>query len=60
MKRTATEPETRVGHCCGCRSDGALYKIPGLERYRCAPCFKEETGFWHHLAPRSPSRILLP
>jgi hypothetical protein len=60
-KRVEAEPETRVGNCCGCHQDPmALYKIPGIYRYRCAECFQTETGYCHHLAPVRPSRIVLP
>ena len=45
------EPQSRVGFCCGCRQDDALYKIPGLFRYRCARCYREETGHFHYLTP---------
>lgn len=61
-----TEPETRVGICCGehhlGNRDGlALFKVAGLFRYRCAECFTRETGAPHHMAPRAPpSRIVLP
>lgn len=45
-------PETLVGHCCGCHAfPVALFKVPTLYRYRCADCFKRETGHAHHLAP---------
>lgn len=45
------EPETRVGHCAGCRKFPiALFKVPGVYRYRCAECFRAETGVDHHLA----------
>lgn len=50
--RQQSEPETRVGHCAGCRQFPiALFKVPGVYRYRCAECFRNETGFDHHLAP---------
>lgn len=46
------EPETRVGNCCGCgRWPVPLFKLPGIYRYRCAPCFEHEAGYRHHLAP---------
>lgn len=52
MKRAETEPETRVGNCCGCNTyPETLYKIPGIFRYRCATCFERETGYRHHLSP---------
>jgi hypothetical protein len=65
MKPTSSlaEPETRVGNCCGCNIyPMALFKVPGIYRYRCAECFEKETGYRHHLAPAAPSagRILLP
>lgn len=53
-KRVDYEPTTRVGICCGeaCqrneRQKGwiyqALYKIHGVYRYRCAHCYRFETG----------------
>lgn len=49
MKRITPDPQTRLGHCCGCKTDGVLFKIPGIYRYRCAPCFHKETG-QHHWA----------
>lgn len=47
--RTETaEPETRVGICCGCNTwNLPLFKVPGIYRYRCAPCFRAETGRDH-------------
>jgi len=58
-RRPDPEPETRVGICCGCGSDGlALFKVPGIYRYRCAECFPLETGYRHHLSPPA-GRILL-
>lgn len=63
MKRAEhDEPETRVGICCGCRSDSqALFKVPGIFRYRCSECFQREVGHRHHLAPtRAPSILVLP
>jgi hypothetical protein len=53
-------PETRVGICCGeiCReaaiakgtwSYALLFKFDNLERYRCAGCYKAETGKRHRL-----------
>lgn len=58
-KREVSEPETRVGNCCGCNQcPVALFKIQGIFRYRCAPCYARETGHWHHLAPRP--LIVLP
>lgn len=51
IKRQDQEPETRVGHCCGCGEDNALFKIPGIPRYRCDLCFERETGYRHHMAP---------
>ena len=61
-RRLLDEPETRVGICCGCRADSmALYRIPGLYRYRCDECFERETGHRHYLAPRRPPpRIVIP
>jgi hypothetical protein len=59
MKRKAEEPETLVGNCCGCHKHDTLYKVPGIYRYRCDPCFLKETGFRHHLAPLH-NRIVLP
>jgi hypothetical protein len=49
MKRAElTEPETRVGICCGCNVwNLPLFKIPGIYRYRCAPCYRSETGVDH-------------
>jgi hypothetical protein len=60
--RREAEPETRVGHCCGCGTDGALFKLVGIFRYRCAACFVRETGYRHHLSPSGPptGRIVLP
>jgi len=63
LKRAETEPETRIGHCCGCRSpnDLLLYKVQGISRYRCDECFERETGHRHHLSPpKERSRIVLP
>ena len=65
MKRRSHEfdvPETRVGICCGCHGDNlALFKLPGLLRWRCAECFEREAGYRHHLAPPiTPARIVLP
>lgn len=61
MKRRETaEPETRVGICCGCHQDPmALFKIPGIFRYRCADCFEKETGYRHHLSPPKPQSVLV-
>lgn len=51
------EPEVRIGHCCGCHADPmALYKIPGLQRYRCADCYEKEMGYRHWLSPPKPLR----
>jgi hypothetical protein len=50
-RRDITEPETRVGNCCGCQQLALLFKIPGIFRYRCATCFEKETGYRHHLTP---------
>jgi len=59
-KRVEAEPETRVGICCGCSQDGmALFKVPGIYRYRCTECFQRETGYRHHLSPPT-GRIVLP
>ena len=47
------EPRTRIGLCCGeaCRRSAkrrgretSLYRV-SASRYRCAACFKRETGF---------------
>jgi hypothetical protein len=58
-KRDA-EPETRVGLCCGCREDRvSLFKVPGIFRYRCAACFRKETGFNHHMAPPPPASVII-
>lgn len=46
------DPETRVGHCCGCGTDGPLFKIPALFRYRCGECYEKEMGHPHRLDPR--------
>jgi hypothetical protein len=44
----AAEPETRIGICCGCNAwNQLLYKVPGIYRYRCAPCFRAEQGKDH-------------
>jgi hypothetical protein len=64
MQRGVPEPETRVGHCCGCKPDEALsdkplYKIPGLFRYRCADCFEKETGYRHPGSPLKSNIILV-
>ena len=55
-------PEVRAGICCGCHGDNmALFKLPGLLRWRCTDCYEREVGHRHHLAPpREPSRIVLP
>ena len=29
----------------------ALFKVPGIYRYRCSECFEQETGYRHHLSP---------
>ncbi len=62
--RPDPEPETRVGHCCGCRADPVtLYKIAGIYRYRCDSCYQQETGLRHYLAPPqqpAESLIILP
>lgn len=51
-RRAEPEPETRVGHCCGCGGDPlTLFRVPGPYRYRCADCFEAETGYRHHLTP---------
>jgi hypothetical protein len=58
-KRAPTEPETRVGNCCGCNQYPLpLFKVPGIYRYRCDSCFERETGYRHHMAPSR--RIALP
>lgn len=55
-RRQLAEPETRVGICCGdaCKAVhnesgtwnyALLFKVPGFLRYRCATCFKTETGY---------------
>lgn len=50
-RRELSEPETRVGNCCGCNHfPMPLFKVPGIYRYRCAECFERETGFRHHMA----------
>jgi hypothetical protein len=61
FKRDQTEPETRMGNCCGCNALATLplFKVQGIYRYRCAPCFEAETGFRHHLSPPR-SLIVLP
>jgi hypothetical protein len=52
MKRAVTEPETRIGNCCGCNQCPVpLFKLQGIFRYRCAACFEAETGHRHYLAP---------
>jgi hypothetical protein len=44
----AAEPETRIGICCGCNTwNLPLFKVPGIYRYRCAPCLRAETGSDH-------------
>jgi hypothetical protein len=62
LKRAETEPETRVGNCCGCNRDPVpLFKVQGIFRYRCADCFERETGYRHHLSPpKAPSLLVLP
>lgn len=56
MRRKAeTEPETRVGNCCGCSRHSLLFKVPGIFRYRCAECFEREEGYRHHLTPAAAS-----
>jgi len=56
-RHTLSEPETRVGHCCGCHQCPIpLFKVQGVYRYRCADCFERETGFRHYL---SPSRTVI-
>lgn len=57
LTRSLPEPETRVGNCCGCHTcPVALFKIPGIYRYRCDGCFEQETGRRHHLSPaRKPA-----
>lgn len=60
MKRGVSEPETRVGICCGdaCKAEAErgkwvnvlLFKVQGIFRYRCDGCFAIETGGRHHLA----------
>ena len=60
-RRKELEPETRVGHCCGCGEDDALYKIPGIPRWRCDACFVREVGYHHHLSlPRAAKRTKCP
>lgn len=51
LKRGQTEPETRVGHCCGdgCSKVALLFKVQGIYRYRCSTCFQRETGHKHYL-----------
>jgi len=52
LRRGETEPETRVGNCCGCGEHPVtLFKITGVYRYRCDTCYERETGHRHHLAP---------
>ncbi len=62
MPRKNPEPETLVGHCCGCSADPmTLFKVPAIFRYRCSECFERELGYRHHLSPpRPPTRIVLP
>lgn len=51
--RRDAEPETRVGICCGCqRWNSLLFKVPGVYRYRCAPCYRTEQGYDHALCRR--------
>lgn len=52
LERGVTEPETRVGNCCGCNQHPVpLFKVQGMFRYRCAECFERETGYRHYLSP---------
>lgn len=47
------DPEIRIGICCGCSvSNLLLFRIPGVYRYRCSPCFRAETGTDHPLCRR--------
>jgi hypothetical protein len=61
LKHATPEPETRVGICCGdaCKiahdkagawSTAALFKVPGIYRYRCADCYVAEVGRRHPLS----------
>lgn len=37
------EPYTRDGLCCGCGRETTLIKVfPGVYRYRCAECARDE------------------
>lgn len=40
-------PRVRYGHCCGCRKlvDQTLFRVFPQERWRCAKCYKKETGY---------------
>ena len=51
MRRGAVndEPITRLGNCCGCSQFTLLFKITGLFRYRCGPCYEREVGTRHWL-----------
>lgn len=47
-RSTKQDPETQVGICCGCNVwNLLLFKVPGIYRYRCAPCYRKETGTDH-------------
>lgn len=47
-RSTKQDPETLVGICCGCNVwNLLLFKVPGIYRYRCAPCYRKEQGTDH-------------
>lgn len=53
--RLQRPPQFRLGLCCGdaCREkrdDVVLYPV-NPDRWRCANCYKAETGYWHWLTP---------
>lgn len=34
------------GHCCGCRTETRLYRVPPSEHvYRCAKCYRKQIGY---------------
>lgn len=46
LARILDSPAMRAGHCCGCQLNQTvlLFKLPEIYRYRCALCYKKETG----------------
>lgn len=47
MIRRNEPPRVRLGYCCGCKKSGGqtLFRVYPLERWRCAECYKTETGY---------------